>query len=268
MNNSVDIHIIVLDDEPYFWDARKPQFTPSKVPITWIAVVENREDFYRLVDQHQPDVVFIDIKLRGGSFSDNQEGLEALWQIKEDFPGIKCVVCTNYRNDDWFVEALAAGAEAIIPKIFPSGSYPTMSQIIETVCLGGLYYDPQAVRPLVSRLKQSDSSPESRQTQLSGKPQTVIKFCVICQKANGKVPTNKEIAKSFFLSINTIKKHFDKIFVTLGIHDRNKAIDSIKEDWKGVDASFYEEDLDLQAALKTAVLEGLLSDDYQGKMSF
>ena len=56
-------------------------------------------------DQIKPDLALIDIRLGGDS------GIELISSMKNKVPGIDCVMMTAYRDIDYAVKALRAGAE-------------------------------------------------------------------------------------------------------------------------------------------------------------
>ncbi len=66
----------------------------------------------RLVEIYQPDVVLMDVRMRG------MDGIEATRRIKERWPGIRVVTLTIY--GDRRSDALAAGSDAFLLKGCPT----------------------------------------------------------------------------------------------------------------------------------------------------
>jgi CheY-like chemotaxis protein len=99
--------ILIVDDQPR---ARK---SLKALLSTWARVLEMREagdgrEALRLVEQFQPDLVLMDVRMP------EVDGLEATRQIKARWPKVKVVVLSMYvENQD---EALAAGADAFVGK--------------------------------------------------------------------------------------------------------------------------------------------------------
>ena len=99
--------ILIVDDQPR---ARK---SLRALLSTWARVLEIREagdgrEAVRLVEQSEPDLVLMDVRMP------ELDGLEATMQIKAWWPAVKIVVLSMYvENQD---EALAAGADAFVGK--------------------------------------------------------------------------------------------------------------------------------------------------------
>jgi NarL family two-component system response regulator LiaR len=99
--------ILVVDDQPR---ARK---SLKALLSTWARVLEIREagdgrEAVRLVEEFQPDLVLIDVRMP------EVDGLEAAAQVKARWPHVRVVVLSMYvEHRD---EALAAGADAFVGK--------------------------------------------------------------------------------------------------------------------------------------------------------
>jgi DNA-binding NarL/FixJ family response regulator len=74
----------------------------------------NGQEALRIVEQEQPDVVLMDVRMPIMS------GLEATRQIKERWPHVKVIVLSMYPSYE--APAMAAGADWFLPKGTVSGS--------------------------------------------------------------------------------------------------------------------------------------------------
>lgn len=75
-----------------------------------IATLSNGEEAVQCCKNHQPDVVFMDVKLYGIS------GLEAAKQIKADFPGTDICIISAYQHLAFIKEALRLEIKEYLPK--------------------------------------------------------------------------------------------------------------------------------------------------------
>jgi DNA-binding NarL/FixJ family response regulator len=99
--------ILVVDDQPR---ARK---SLKALLATWPQVGDIREasngrEALRWVEELQPDLVLMDVRMPG------MDGLEATAQIKAQWPQLKVLLLSMYAEHR--SEALAAGADAFVSK--------------------------------------------------------------------------------------------------------------------------------------------------------
>jgi signal transduction histidine kinase len=101
--------ILIIDDEPVVLEAC------SDVLASWPVTVATAADGGRglqLVEELEPDLVFVDLKMPGIS------GFEVLERIRERDPTIVTVVITGYATVGSAVDAMKEGAYDFLPKPF------------------------------------------------------------------------------------------------------------------------------------------------------
>jgi signal transduction histidine kinase len=101
--------ILIIDDEPVVLEAC------SDVLASWPVTVATAADGGRgleLVEEFEPDLVFVDLKMPGIS------GFEVLERIRERDPTIVTVVITGYATVGSAVDAMKQGAYDFLPKPF------------------------------------------------------------------------------------------------------------------------------------------------------
>ena len=101
------IRVLIVDDQP------RARMSLKALLSTWSRVGEmnegcNGQEALRLVEELQPDVVLMDVRMPG------IDGLKATAQIKALRPQIKVILLSMY--PEYQDEALAAGADAFVGK--------------------------------------------------------------------------------------------------------------------------------------------------------
>jgi DNA-binding NarL/FixJ family response regulator len=105
------LRVLIVDDQPR---ARK---SVKALLSTWQRVGEmyeagNGREAVQLVQEHQPDLVLMDVRMP------EVDGLQATVQIKALWPQVKVVVLSMHL--EYKEEALAAGADAFVGKGEPA----------------------------------------------------------------------------------------------------------------------------------------------------
>lgn len=104
---TVPIQALIVDDSPRSRAGLRALLTTSP-EVTVIAEASSGGEAVEQVEQHQPDVVLMDVRMPG------MDGLTATRCIKKNWPQTRVVLLTMY--DTYRQEAKAAGAEAFLIK--------------------------------------------------------------------------------------------------------------------------------------------------------
>jgi DNA-binding NarL/FixJ family response regulator len=151
-----------------------------------------------LFRQHQPDVTIMDLRLP------HMTGVEAITEIRRNFPNARIIVLTTYDGDEDIYRALQAGARGYLLKDM---SGDDLMDAIRTVHAGRSRIPPAVAQRLADRL----GGPELTTRELE-----VLKLIV-----SGK--SNKEIGRELFISEATVKTHINSLLSKLGVSDRTQA---------------------------------------------
>jgi DNA-binding NarL/FixJ family response regulator len=151
-----------------------------------------------LFRQHQPDVTIMDLRLP------NMTGVEAITEIRRNFPNARIIVLTTYDGDEDIYRALQAGARGYLLKDM---SGDDLMDAIRTVHAGRSRIPPAVAQRLADRLGGPD---------LTTRELEVLKLIV-----SGK--SNKEIGRDLFISEATVKTHINSLLGKLGVSDRTQA---------------------------------------------
>lgn len=151
-----------------------------------------------LFRQHQPDITIMDLRLP------KMTGVEAITEIRHDFPAARIIVLTTYDGDEDIYRALQAGARGYLLKDM---SGDDLMDAIRTVHAGRSRIPPAVAQRLADRLGGPD---------LTTRELEVLKLIV-----SGK--SNKEIGRDLFISEATVKTHINSLLSKLGVSDRTQA---------------------------------------------
>lgn len=162
------------------------------------------------VDEHDPDVVVMDIRMRG------MDGIEATRRIRET-DGPPVLILTTFDDDEALWDAIAAGAAGFILKEAPADE---LIRAVRTVADGAAWLDPAVTSRVLAMYRTTvlpQAKEQGRAEALTDRENEVLQLM-----ANGA--NNAEIAEQLYVSTATVKTHVGSIFTKLSVRDRAGAI--------------------------------------------
>ncbi len=198
------IKVVIADDHEVVRRGLVSLFTGSDVKV--VGEASNGDEAVRQVKKTKPDVALLDVRM---PFKD---GLEALERIRSDMPNVRCVMFSAYDNPTYVARAVAAGAHDYILK---TSTRAELIQAITGAAVGEVPARSGELRriatTMANRLTKPD--PDVPLTQREGQ--------VLRHMALGL--SNKEIAQSLSISVETVKEHVQNILRKLVVGDRTQA---------------------------------------------
>ena len=180
----------------------------------------------RLVAEHAPDVVLMDLHMPG------MDGIQATEQITRTHPSTRVVILTTYADDASIQGALRAGALGYLTK---DADRVQIARAVQAAAGGQSVLDESVQRKLIAAIGAGagatpPSSPEADPSSPSTLPApipppaglTAREIDVLRLVAAGK--SNPEIAKELFVSEATVKTHINHVFAKTGARDRAQAV--------------------------------------------
>jgi DNA-binding NarL/FixJ family response regulator len=167
-----------------------------------VAEANNGRDALRLVEQHRPDVVLMDIAMPG------LNGLEAVEQAKIDYPDVHIVVLSMHANEEYILRALNAGAAGYVLKDSDPAELPLA---IRAARRNETYLSPAVSKQVADYVRRTGGS-ETLFDALTPRQREVLQLI-----AEGC--TNREIAHRLDISVKTVESHRTRLMNRLGIHD-------------------------------------------------
>ena len=200
------IRVAIFDDNTAFPDNLKLLFEGSD-DFELAGAYPNAINVLQKVARSKPDVIIMDIKMPEVS------GIEAVEQIKKEYPAIQILMQTVFEDEDKVFAAICAGASGYILK----GSAPSdILEAIAEVYTGGSPMTPSIARKVLSFFR-TFNQPQPEFYDLSKREKEILK-CLV----DGK--SYKMIADTCCISINTVNSHIRKIYEKLHVNSSQEAV--------------------------------------------
>ena len=168
-----------------------------------IAEAKDGREALRLVREHKPDLVLMDIAMPG------LNGLEATSRISQEFPDVRVIVLSMYANEEYVREAIRAGASGFLPK---RSAAHELEDAIKAAESRGIYFSPLVSRYIVKDRKGHVSADRALIEQLTPRQREVLQL--IAERHN-----NSDISGILGISVKTVETHRAQLMARLGIYD-------------------------------------------------
>jgi DNA-binding NarL/FixJ family response regulator len=198
------IKVVIADDHEVVRRGLVSLLAGSEVKI--VGEAAGGEELVRMAKKLKPDVVLIDIRMPG------KDGLAALEKIRHDMPGIRCVMLSTFDNPTYVARAVAAGAHDFMLK---GCSRSELINSITGAAAGQLPMRAGEMRRVATTMANRVAAPDP------DIPLTQRETQVLRHMALGL--SNKEIAQSLTISVETVKEHVQNILRKLAVTDRTQA---------------------------------------------
>lgn len=173
--------------------------------IEVVAEAQNGDEAFRLVAEHDPDLVVLDIAMPG------MDGLVVATQLRQQRPHLKILFLSMHDDHESLRAAMAIGADGFVSK---SASIDELLEAVRTVAEGRSYLSP-GVASRVLDIAAGRSSTAS--IGLTAREREILELL-----AAGSRPG--EIADKLFLAVKTVKNHLTSIYQKLGVETGAQAV--------------------------------------------
>ncbi len=167
-----------------------------------------------LIQQHQPQIVLMDITLPGKS------GIELTKLIKEEWPGMRVLAVSMHNNTLLIKQILANGASGFVSK---TSGFEEMSQAILKVAEGQRYISEDIKELITAQTINPDfESPAAKLNDLTKREMEVVEML-------REGLSSKQIAERLFISNRTVEVHRYNIFRKLKVSNVVSLIKLVNE---------------------------------------
>lgn len=178
--------------------------------ISVIAEASDGEEALRVIAEHRPDVVLLDLQMP------KLDGLGVLRALRQQAQAPPVLILTTFDDDALVLEGLRCGAKGYLLK---DVSLAQLVQAVRTLAAGGTMIQPAVTERLLRGLEGLRGSYPGFATPeaLTERETEILRLM-----AGGY--SNKEIAAALAVSEGTVKNHVSSILAKIGVRDRTRAV--------------------------------------------
>lgn len=199
------LRILIVDDQELFRKAialmlsRDPRLSDVATASSGEAAIEH-------VRAHAVDVVLMDIRMPG------MDGIAATRELRRLRPATRVLILTTFDLDEYVYAAIREGASGFLTK---DASPAELADAAVAVAAGESVMSSRATEALIGFVRDGapGADPASALAALSPREQEVA-------RALATGASNDDIARTLFLSANTVKTHVKAVLAKLGVPDR------------------------------------------------
>lgn len=195
--------IIVIDDDRLVALSLKT-ILESTGNIEVIATGHSGEDAIRLIEEQNPDVMLMDIRMEGMS------GLQAGEEILKKYPETRILYLTTFSDDEYIIKALNIGAKGYILK----QDFAAIAPALEAVMKGQTVFGDKIIGKLPELMKASEPFDYDKHG-ITDKEREILELIALGR-------SNKEIASELFLSEGTVRNYLSSLLDKLQLRDRTQ----------------------------------------------
>lgn len=203
------IRVALVDDHAIVRQGLRALLSRAEIEV--IAEADSGPAAVELARQHRPDVMLLDIRMKGG------DGLQSLASIRAASPHTSIIMLTTYANPGYLARAIQGGAVGYLSK---EADPHQIIRAVRTAVEGNPLLDRSLLEQALSQaVDESPPSPEP--SELPSEPLSERERDVLRLIAQGL--NNQAIAEALCVSIPTVKTHVQHILHKLHVADRTQA---------------------------------------------
>lgn len=200
------IRVVLADDHAV---VRKgiSDFLQEDGDIKVVAEAGNGEAVKELLEQFQPDVAVLDIRMPHAT------GIEVTRWIREKALPIRVLILTAYDDDPFVLAAMQAGANGYVLK---NAEAEDITAAVRKIAHGRTVLDPDVAQKVITHMiggAVAEPTPET----LTDREREILQLAAVGL-------TNKAIGVKLSISDRTVQGHLASIYAKLGVNSRTEAV--------------------------------------------
>jgi DNA-binding NarL/FixJ family response regulator len=202
------VRVLLVDDDPLVRAGLKIILSSAED----VDVVGEADDGARAVaavQNHQPDVVLMDIRMA------EVDGIAATTALRRLNPAPQVIVLTTFQADEHVVGALRAGASGFLVKDTPPLD---IINAVRLVAAGEAIISPSATRTLLAHF--GDTEATARREAAAARLESLTDRELEVATAIASGASNADVATQLFMSEATVKAHVSRLLTKLQVSNR------------------------------------------------
>lgn len=199
------IRLMIADDHAVVRSGLNCLLENTDVEI--VGEAGNGEEAVALVEQCDPDVVLMDVRMP------TTDGLQALDRIRGQRPETRVVMLSTYDNPTYVARSVALGAFDYLSK---ECSRDELLEAIQRAASGKRETDEESIMGRVTSSMQKRPVDNDQMPALTRREHQVLRHLALGL-------SNREIARSLSISVETVKEHVQNVIRKLQVGDRTEA---------------------------------------------
>jgi DNA-binding NarL/FixJ family response regulator len=216
------IRVLVVDDQGVI-RMGLAMILDHEPDLATVAQAGDGEEALRLIEQYDPDVVLMDIRM---PVMDGLEATERITRANKDRPAV--LVLTTFDDEAYVLSAVRAGASGFLLK---DTDPDLLVAAVRAVHRGDSLVDPVSTRVLLERCVELERRVGNGPDPV---PATAARWAgplallsererdVLAWMARGL--SNRDLAAKLFVSETTVKTHVSSVLAKLGLSSRVQAV--------------------------------------------
>lgn len=208
------IRVVIADDHAMVRKGLRLMVEEAGENIVLVGEAPDGRTAVTLVEQLQPDVVLMDVRMPA------LDGIAALKQIRAAWPHVAVIILTTYDEDDLILRGMRAGASGYLLKDTP---LETLLYAIRTAARGEMLVQPAIMARLLTHLPDKTTGEKRLTLPMYGYGTlTKREREVLAGLARGE--RSKEIAAHLGITERTVRAYLTSIYTKLNVDSRTAAI--------------------------------------------
>lgn len=199
----MSISVVIIDDHTLVRQG-VVSLIQSEPDLVVVGEASSIAEGQALLASTRADVLVVDVSLPDGN------GLELTRAVREQTSRMGIVVLTMHNDDDTLLDALDAGASALVLKSASS------DEVVDAVRRAAVAPDAFSANGLAGAMRRHQAAAAAR-PQLTPRENEVLQHLA----AGDSVA---QVAKTLYMSESTVKTHIGKVYDKLGVHNRAAVI--------------------------------------------